>query len=60
MPNTKRCGHPLHVQRYGGGLRYYCPECDIKKGRHYMLTTTTWTNAAPPRDRRCNNRTEED
>jgi hypothetical protein len=56
MPKTEKCGQPLAVERYGGGLRYHCPDCDVNKGRHYMMTTATWTNAAPPKDRLCPNK----
>jgi hypothetical protein len=45
------CGHPLKVERYGGGLRYHCPCCDIRRGD--FLPMIQWTNATPPKGETC-------
>ena len=47
------CGSSLLVERYGGGLRHACPVCDADRTGH--IPTISWTNAAPPKDRRCHN-----
>lgn len=44
MKTKEVCGAPLKVERYGGGHRYYCPSCDI---RRFNGTTIVWTNAFP-------------
>jgi hypothetical protein len=43
MAEKKVCGARLVVQRYGMGLRYYCPECDVSGSRHHERTIS-WTN----------------
>lgn len=48
MGEERFCGVLVVVERYGGGLRYHCPECDRRDG--YVVS---WTNAAPPPGRRC-------
>jgi len=48
------CGAPLVVEHYGGGLRYHCPECDVQCSADTgHMPTASWTNGAPPDDRRC-------
>lgn len=32
-------------ENYGGGKRWYCTKCDVRKEH---LTTVTWTNSKPP------------
>ena len=47
----KVCGESLIVQVYGGGHRFACPACDRATwaGPHVL----SFTNAAPPEDRKC-------
>jgi len=44
MKTATTCGTPLKVERYGGGHRYYCPHCDVRRD---YLAMITWTNAFP-------------
>lgn len=46
------CGTQVKVQRYGGGTRYYCPRCDLRRD-YYGMTWISWANASPPADYRC-------
>lgn len=40
-------------ERYGGGHRWYCTNCD--KGHNGWLSTIQWTNSKPPEFcKRCN------
>lgn len=48
-----KCGAQLRVENYGGGVRYHCPYCDVRRNE-YRIPMAQWTNAAPPEDRRCN------
>jgi len=45
------CGHTIKVEAYGGGTRYYCPNCD--RGYFGRLPSITYTNAPPPKDLTC-------
>jgi len=51
------CGEPLIVQRYGGGMRYYCPRCDVRRSTATLrrITSISWTHASPPQERLCPN-----
>lgn len=51
MTGKKRCNTKLVVECYGGGLRYYCPHCDLRHNGHTPVVI--WTNAAPPANRKC-------
>ena len=38
LKDLKVCGAKLTVERYGGGVRYACPNCDVSSG------TIRWNN----------------
>lgn len=43
---------------YGGGIRYHCPSCDVRKGLpgyRADIPVAQWTHATPPADRLCAN-----
>ena len=59
-PKYKRrvCGEDLVVQRYGGGVRYYCPYCGTDRDPGsvgHPVSRVWWTNGMPPEDRKCKN-----
>ena len=45
----RTCKQTLVIQPYGGGHRYHCPVCDVRKNI-YGLTMATWTNGEPASD----------
>ncbi len=50
---TNICGKLLVVQPYGGGVRHYCPACDVRPG--FKFNSISWTNGSPGTRRFCNN-----
>lgn len=59
-PNAKQttnkltmCGYSYRSEPYGGGVRYHCPSCDVRKNA-YGITLVSWTNSHTNR-RFCNN-----
>jgi hypothetical protein len=37
------CGHSYVTQPYGGGQRFHCPSCDVRRNAYgYMVVS--WTN----------------
>ena len=53
LKNASICGDTLVVKPYGGGVRYYCPSCDVR--RAWGIATVSWTNGSPGPNRVCNN-----
>jgi len=49
------CGRMLVVQPYGGGVRHYCPSCDIRQSPGSRFPVIVWTNGSPGTRRFCNN-----
>jgi len=47
------CGFSYRTEPYGGGQRFHCPNCDVRKNGH-GLTVISWTNGNISR-RFCNN-----
>lgn len=47
-----QCEATVKVENYGGGVRYHCPSCDVRRNE-YQMPMASWTNASPPQDRRC-------
>lgn len=63
MPKTEnsqkeKCGCRVRVERYGGGHRWYCPQCDSRKDYFGGLPVIYWTNSTPPKDGECPNLVE--
>lgn len=50
------CNHPQHVERYGGGTRFYCPKCDVRFNGY--IHVITWTNGTPNKPAFCLNQVE--
>jgi len=47
------CGSSYITQPYGGGTRYACPNCDVRRN-DYGIPFVSWTNGHITR-RFCNN-----
>jgi len=47
------CGYSYLTQPYGGGTRYHCPQCDVRRNE-YGIPMVGWTNGHT-HQRFCNN-----
>lgn len=53
-PTVQMCGYSYVTQPYGGGTRYHCPICNVRKNE-YGIPMVSWTNGHSHR-RFCNNK----
>lgn len=51
--SLKICGLPYRTESYGGGQRFHCPNCNVRKN-DYGIPMISWTNGYPA-IKLCNN-----